>query len=188
MRASTGRECPPLRARALARLRHRQPAADRACVCGAQASAIIAPSNIILLRGLGKNTKAHPIGSCSPRATNGRSSIVADRKGRSRRADATFTGARRGHHLRCDPTIPTAHSRTGALSRGRAFGARRRSAQLDDNIRPSHTRDDHHRHGKSYRSQIGYAAAAARARAEGHTQARQRISRCGIALRRLVMD
>jgi hypothetical protein len=35
---------------------------------------------------------------------------------------------------------------------------------------------------------FGYAAATARAWAEGHLQARQRISRCGIALRRLVVD
>ena len=42
--------------------------------------------------------------------------------------------------------------------------------------------------GKPYLSQVGYAAAAARARARGDAQARQRISRCGIPLRRLVVD
>ena len=47
------------------------------------------------------------------------------------------------------------------------------------------THRDHHPFvGKPYLSQVGYAAAAARARARGHAQARQRISRCGIALRR----
>jgi len=51
-----------------------------------------------------------------------------------RKAATTFTHERRGHHLRRDPTIPTAYSRTGALACSRAVRAGRRSGQIDDNF------------------------------------------------------